>query len=68
MATGDPGGPILGPTSPTTGVGRAHQVNPKLYQSLVSHKLPWSIIKRMVDEDWVDLESTMERWPDAQAV
>lgn len=42
-------------------------MNPNLYQILVSHKVPWSIIKHIVDEDWVDLESTVERWPDTHS-
>ena len=43
-------------------------MNAKLYQTLVFHKVPWAIIKHMVDEELVELEPTVERWSDSDAV
>ena len=43
-------------------------MNDKVYETLVANKVPWLIIKQLVDEDWVDVSTLLARWANTEAL
>ena len=43
-------------------------MNDKVYETLVANKVPWLIVKQLVDEDWVDVSTLIARWANVDAL
>ena len=63
-------GPMLAAPAPPPAAWAQYllRMDPTVYQAYTACKVPYAVIKHLVDDDWVDLPSLSQRFPTSQDI